>query len=95
MGRGEEKSGFMGSKWMTIALVVVLVLLAVILIWILRDPRGFERFKPKRKPELKTPTTPTGQHIYSPDGRPNLESIDNRLVVAELSWQKPASLPQV
>lgn len=96
MGRGEEKSGFMGSKWMTIALVVVLVILAAVLIWILKDPKGFDRFKRKKKPELKTPTAPTGQQIYSPDDQPKLESIDSRFrVVAELSWQKPASPFQV
>jgi len=88
MGRGEEKSGFMSSKWMTIALIVVLVLLAAILIWILKDPRGFDRFKRKKTPDLK-PVGPTGQQLRIPNDRPTLELVDDRLrVVAELSWQK-------
>jgi hypothetical protein len=88
MGRGEEKSGLMGSKWMTIALIVVLVLLAAILIWILKDPRGFDRFKGKKKPELK-PVGSTGQQLRIPNDRPRLELVDDRLrVVAQLSWQK-------
>ena len=45
MGRGEEKSGFISSKWMTIILVAVLVILAVVLIWILKDPRKGMRRK--------------------------------------------------
>jgi len=96
MGRGEEKSGLMGSKWMTIALVVVLVILAVILIWILKDPRGFDRFKRRKKPELKPVKPAMNQQLHSPNELPGLELVDSRLrVIAELSWQKPTSLPQV
>ena len=94
MGTGEEKSGLMSSKWMTIILVGVLVILAVILIWVLKDPRGFERFKKKKQPkDLKPPTI--GQQLHNPSDQPILELADSRLmVIAELSWQKSIPPPQ-
>lgn len=100
MGRAEEKPGFMGSKWMTIVLIAVLVILAVALFLILRRPEGFEIFKKKKKvapPTLKPGSTGMNQQFHNPNDRPKLESVDDRLkVVAELSWQKPVSpRPQV
>ena len=89
MGSAEKK--FMSSKWMTIILVAVLVILAVILIWILKDPRGFDRFKQKKKAE--PPLKPTmNEQLYSPDYQPKLELVDSRLrLVGELSWQRSIS----
>ena len=93
MGSGEKKSGFMSSKWMTIILIAVLVILVATLIWILKDPRGFERFKKKKKPELK-PSAPTSQQLHTPNEKLELESVDDRLkVIAELSWKKTVPPP--
>ena len=95
MGSGEEKSGFMSSRWMTIVLIAVLVILAVALIWILKDPRGFDRFRKKKSPEsLIKPTV--NLQLHNPNERLHLESVDHRLgVVAELSWQESVSPFQV
>jgi hypothetical protein len=89
MGRGEEKPGLIGSRWMTIVLIVVLVILAALLIWILKSPEGFDRFKRKKKPDLKPVKPVMNQQLHSPNDGHGLELVDNRLrVVAELSWQK-------
>ena len=89
MGRGEEKSGFVGRNWITIALIAVVIILAAILIWILKSPEGFDRFKRKKKPDLKPVKPVMNQQLHSPNGEPRLELVDDRLrVVAELSWQK-------
>jgi len=89
MGKGEEKSGFIGRNWITIVLIVAVIILAAILIWILKDPRGFDRFKRKKRPELKPVKPVMNQQLHSPSDRHRLESVDDRLrVVAELSWQK-------
>ena len=103
MGRAEEKTGFMSSKWMTIILISVLVILAALLIWVLRDPRGFDRFKRKKRPSLKQPTVsqlPSRQAREDGEagtvGLGDLRSVDSRLrVVAELSWQGSVLPPQV
>ena len=96
MGKGEEKSGLMGSKWMTLVLIVVLVVLAVAFFLILKNPKQFEIFK-KKKQRKVTPLKPTVYHqLHNLNDRPKLELVDDRLrVVAELSWQKPVSSPQV
>ena len=90
----------MSSKWMTIVLIAVLVILAVALFLILRRPEGFEMFKRKKKvapPTLKPGSIGMNQPFHSPNDRPELELVDDRLrLVAELSWQKPVSpRPQV
>jgi len=94
MGSAEEKKpGFSSSKWMTIILIAVLVILAVIFIWVLKDPRGFDRFKKRKtptKPDLKPGAM--NQQLYSPGGRHKLELVDSRLrEIAELSWQSSES----
>jgi len=88
MGRGEEKKSKSGL-WVTIILIVVLIALAAVLIWILKDPRGFDRFKKKKKPGLKP--TVERQQLHHPSDR-TLALVDSGLqVVAELSWQRPVS----
>lgn len=96
MGR-EEASGFMGSRWMTIILIVVLVILAVVLYFVLgnneRADNFFKRFRKGKGSETGQPLKPAmNDQFRNPNYQPTLESIDDRLrVVAELSWQKPAS----
>ena len=93
MGRGEEKKGFMDSRWMTITLVVVLIVLAVLFVMALKKG-WFYRVGRKGRPALKPAAM--NQQLYSPNDRLGLKSIDNRLgVVAELSWQKSVSPPLV
>ena len=85
MGSGEEKSRALSGKLITIILIVVLIVLAVILIWILKDPRGFDRFKKKRetKPSLKPVMN---QQFHDRSDQPKLEVVDGRLkVVGEIS----------
>ena len=95
MGSGENKSGLMSSKWMTVVLIAVLVILVAVLVWVLKDPRGFERFKKKRTHELK-PSAPTLQRLQNPNERLELASVDDRLrVIAELSWLKDICPPLV
>lgn len=99
MGRGEEeKSGIMKGKWMTVILIAIFVILAIILIVILKDPRGFERFKRKKKPEDLRPdkTGTISQRLRNPNNQPGLELIDSGLrLVTELSWEKPVLPSQV
>ena len=93
MGSGENKSGLMSSKWMTVVLIAVLVILVAVLVWVLKDPRGFERFKKKKTHELK-PSAPTSQQLHTPNERLELESVDDRLrVIAELPWLKDVCPP--
>ena len=70
MGSGEKPESS-GGRWITIILVVVLVILAIVLIWILKDPRGFDRFKKKRTPTLKP--NAMNLQIYSPSHQPEME----------------------
>lgn len=100
MGRGEETSGFLGSKWATIILIAVLVILGLLLYLILgsneRADRFFKRFQKKDTKQEGPPLKPVmNDQLHDPNYQPGVESIDDRLVVvAELSWQK-LSLPQV
>ena len=100
MGRGEETSGFLGSKWATIILIAVLVILGLLLYLILgsneRADKFFKRFQKKETKQEGPPLKPVmNDQLHDPNYQPGLESIDDRLVVvAELSWQK-LSLPQV
>ena len=90
MGTGEEKKSRSGLV-ATIVLIAVLIILAAILMWILKDPRGFDRFKKRKeaKPSLK-PSVMNHQ-IRDLADQSKLEMVDARLrVVSELSWQKPA-----
>lgn len=85
MGSGEEKSGSMSGKLSTIILIVVLIVLAVILIWILKDPRGFDRFKKRKetKPSLKPVMN---QQFRDLNDQPKLEVVNGRpRVLGELS----------
>jgi hypothetical protein len=76
------KEGFLGSKWTTIILAVVLIIMAAILIWIFRTG-GFDRFKPK--PKMRLPGQPAMYH------NPTIPGAQARLtVVADLSWKKLA-----
>ncbi len=95
MGTGEEKKSRSGLV-VTVVLIAVLVILAALLIWILKDPRGFDRFKKQKetKPSLK-PSAMIQQFHHLAD-QTGLEMVDARLrVVGELSWQKSASPPWV
>jgi len=95
MGTGEVKKSRSGLV-VTIVLIAVLIILAAILMWILRDPRGFDRFKKRKetKPSLKPSVM--NQQIRDLANQTKLEIVDARLrVVGELSWQKPASPPWV
>lgn len=90
MGTGEEKKSRSGLV-ATIVLIAVLIILAAILMWILKDPRGFDRFKKRKetKPSLKPSVM--NQQIRDLADQSKLEMVDARLrVVSELSWQKPA-----
>ena len=90
MGTGEEKKSRSGLV-VTIVLIAVLIILAALLMWILRDPRGFDRFKKRKetKPSLK-PSVMNQQFLDLAD-QTKLEMVDARLrVVGELSWQKLA-----
>ena len=89
MGGGEQKSGFSKSNWITIALIVLLVILALVLVWILKDPRGFDRFKRKKKAAPPLKPTSMYQQLHDSNYQPGLELVDDRLrVVAKLSWQE-------
>jgi len=90
MGTGEEKKSRSGLV-ATIVLIAVLIILAAILMWILKDPRGFDRFRKRKetKPSLKPSVM--NQQIRDLADQSKLEMVDARLrVVSELSWQKPA-----
>jgi hypothetical protein len=99
MGKGEETSGFLGSKWATIILIVVLVVLAALLYLILgnneRADRFFKRFQKKETKDTGPPLKPVmNDQPQDPGYQPELEVIDSRLrLVAQLSWQKPVALP--
>jgi len=76
------KEGFLGSKWTTIILAVVLVVMAAILIWIFKTG-GFDRFK--SKPKMRLPGQPVMYHNPTiPSDQANLQAI------ADLSWKKLA-----
>ena len=95
MGTGAEKKSRSGLV-VTIVLIAVLIILAAILMWILRDPRGFDRFKKQKetKPSLKPSVM--NQQFRDLADQTKLEIVDARLrVVGQLSWQKPASPPWV
>ena len=95
MGTGEEKKSRSGLV-ATIVLIAVLIILAAILMWILKDPRGFDRFKKwkETKPSLKPSVM--NQQFRDLADQTKLEMVDARLrVVGQLSWQKPASPPWV
>lgn len=86
MGKS-EKPGLMESKWTTIILVVVLIVLAVVLIWIFKTG-GFDRFKPKKKQLAPLKPSVMNDHYFLSD-QAKLQSIDSRLTLAgDLSWRK-------
>ncbi len=94
MGKDQQKSGFLRRNWMTIVLFVVLIVLGVVLILIINNPKQFDVFKgcgkKKVKPDLIQPTM--NPKFQNPNNQLDLVSIDSRLKVAsELSWQKPLS----
>lgn len=82
----EDKPGFLASKWTTIILIAVLVLLVIMFIWI-QSSGGFgsffEKFKKKKemKPSLKPPGTVMNQQFHRPDGRPSLEPTDSGFII--------------
>ena len=89
----EDKPGFLASKWTTIILIAMVVILLAIFIWI-QATGGFSLFFDKfRKKKDKTPTLKPGrpvmnQQIHSPSERPRLELADNGFIMlteAELS----------
>jgi len=74
------KGGFMESKWMTIILAIVLIILAIVVFMILTG-RGFEGCK--RKPKVAPPGKITMFQNYQP--------IDSKLAeTTDLSWKKLA-----
>ena len=78
MGSGESKSGFFGSIWMTIVLIVVLIVLGLLLIWVLKT--GWF-YKLGRKKETKPQLRPVmNQQLHRPGERPRLELADNGLI---------------
>jgi hypothetical protein len=86
MGSGENKSGFFGSIWMTIVLIVVLIVLGILLIWVLKTGWFYRLGKKKEtKPQLRPVMN---QQLHNPGERPGLELADNGLIIvteAELS----------
>jgi len=82
----EDKPGFLASKWMTIILIAVLVILALIFIWI-QSAGGFgnffDKFKKKKdvKPSLRPPGTAMNQQFHSPGERPTLELVDSGFII--------------
>jgi uncharacterized ion transporter superfamily protein YfcC len=83
MGKS-DKEGFLSSTWTTIILVVILVVVAALLIWIFKTG-GFDKFKPKPKPQ---PLKPVMQQFQLPTDQVKLQSIDNGLkVIADFSWK--------
>lgn len=92
MGKG-EKPGAIGSKWTTIILILVLVILIGIFVWISATgglESFFHRFRQKRKP-LPPLKPEVHQQFRILSDQDKLESIDSRLrVIAELSWNKTA-----
>ena len=77
------KGGFLSSKWTTIILAVVLIIMAVVLIWIFKTG-GFDKFKPKRKPALPPSKISMYHNPTMPGDQANLQAI------ADLSWKKLA-----
>ena len=82
----EDKPGFLASKWTTIILIAVLVILVVIFIWI-QSTGGFsnffEKFKKRKevKPSLKPPGAMMDQHRHNPGARPSLEPADGEFII--------------
>lgn len=82
----EDKPGFLASKWTTIILIAVLVLLVIMFIWI-QSSGGFgsffEKFKKKKdaKPSLKPPGVAMNQQFHSPGERPSLEPADSGFII--------------
>ncbi|MGB9596389.1 MAG: hypothetical protein ACPL7B_08920 [Candidatus Poribacteria bacterium] len=73
------KGGLFDSKWITVILVIVLVVLAVILFWMFKTG-GFDKFRPK-----KTPTVPKPAVLYlNPHSDHLITTID------DLSWTERA-----
>ena len=75
MGRG----GVFDSKWTTIILAVVLIVLAVIVIWVFKTG-GLDKFKAKPSSAVK----PTSMYI-----NPQVHS-DHSMASADLSWKEKA-----
>jgi hypothetical protein len=74
------KGGFMESKWMTIVLAIVLIVLGVVVFLILTG-RGFDGCK--RKPKVAPPGKITMLQ--------NCQPIDSKLAMTtDLSWKKLA-----
>ncbi|MBD3183376.1 hypothetical protein GF312_13850 [Candidatus Poribacteria bacterium] len=92
MGSGQESSGFLGSKWMTIILVVILVILAAIFIWALRSGWFYKvgRKKATTPNDDFQPGGAMNQQFYKTDEYVELRDINPKLrLAAQLSWEKP------
>lgn len=83
MGKGEGGSSFLGSTWMTIILVVLLIVLAVVLVWAIKSGWFYTVGRKKAKsPEADfQPGKVMNQQFYSPGEHYELASIDERLVL--------------
>ncbi len=81
MGTG-DKPGFLASKWTTIALIALLVVLVIAFIWI-QSAGGFSSFfeRFKKKKEVKPLLRPVMNHqLYEYVERPNLELADRGFI---------------
>lgn len=76
------KGGLFDSKWITVILVIVLIILAVILFWMFKTG-GFDKFRPKR-----TPTVPKPAAMYL---NPHSDHLISKITtIADLSWKQKA-----
>lgn len=76
------KGGLFESKWITVILVIVLIVLAVILFWMFKTG-GFDKFRPKRKPTVPKPAV-----MYL---NPQSDQLSSTITtIADLSWTKKA-----
>jgi hypothetical protein len=74
------KGGIFDSRWTTIILAVVLIVLAVIVVWVFKTG-GLDKFKVKPSTAIKSPTS-----MYI---NPQVHS-DRLIAIADLSWKEKA-----